>query len=146
MENSLKPLWPAKNDGAPPERIRVYEKLFKGTWVYNGIFELTDAWKQPDGMRSVFKFRLELSDNQDQVGLDDIIKTKVDLPVSRLIPSEVKHQVFVRDEGSCNQCGSKENLHYDHIFPYSKGGTSFTSDNIQLLCAKHNLEKSDRVE
>jgi 5-methylcytosine-specific restriction endonuclease McrA len=29
----------------------------------------------------------------------------------------------------------------DHIVPISKGDTSDTADNIQLLCARHNLVK-----
>ena len=43
-------------------------------------------------------------------------------------------------------CGAKDNLHYDHDFPYAKGGSSITSENIRILCARHNLEKSDRIE
>jgi len=30
--------------------------------------------------------------------------------------------------------------------PYSKGGTSLLADNIQLLCARHNIQKRDRIE
>jgi hypothetical protein len=33
----------------------------------------------------------------------------------------------------------------DHDLPWSKGGTSITEENVQLLCARHNLEKSDRI-
>ncbi|MQG08468.1 MAG: hypothetical protein FI684_05490 [SAR202 cluster bacterium] len=30
------------------------------------------------------------------------------------------------------------------MLPFSKGGTSKTVDNIQLLCARHNLQQSIR--
>lgn len=41
---------------------------------------------------------------------------------------------------------STDNLHFDHILPFSKGGgTSLKVENIQLLCAKHNLEKRDKI-
>jgi 5-methylcytosine-specific restriction endonuclease McrA len=43
-------------------------------------------------------------------------------------------------------CGSTTNLHFDHIIPYSKGGTSLMAENIQILCATHNLRKRDRIE
>lgn len=42
-------------------------------------------------------------------------------------------------------CGSKENLHYDHDLPYSKGGISLTAENVRILCMKHNLKKSDKI-
>jgi hypothetical protein len=42
----------------PPERVRVYEKIKKGIWSYNGIFHLVDSWQEKDQHRSVYKFRL----------------------------------------------------------------------------------------
>jgi hypothetical protein len=36
-------------------------------------------------------------------------------------------------------------LHFDHDLPYSKGGTSITEDNVQLMCARHNLEKGNKI-
>jgi hypothetical protein len=29
--------------------------------------------------------------------------------------------------------------------PFSKGGSSITEANVKLLCARHNLQKSDRI-
>jgi hypothetical protein len=29
--------------------------------------------------------------------------------------------------------------------PFSKGGSSLTAANVRLLCAKHNLEKFDKI-
>jgi len=37
------------------------------------------------------------------------------------------------------------NRHFDHDIPFSKGGSSLTAANVRLLCAKHNLEKSDKI-
>ena len=63
----------------------------------------------------------------------------------RLIPASVKFEVYQRDKGRCVECGETSDLHYDHILPYSKGGSSTTSENIQLLCARHNLSKSNKI-
>lgn len=63
----------------------------------------------------------------------------------RTIPNKVAHAVWLRDNGRCVICGSTENLHLDHIIPYSRGGSSTDPSNIQLLCGKHNLEKGDRI-
>ena len=64
---------------------------------------------------------------------------------SRLIPTSVKLEVWARDKGQCVLCGSKENLHFDHDLPYSKGGTSLTAANVRILCMKHNLQKSGKI-
>jgi 5-methylcytosine-specific restriction endonuclease McrA len=34
-----------------------------------------------------------------------------------------------------------DKLHFDHVIPISQGGPSTSADNIQLLCARHNLAK-----
>ena len=46
----------------------------------------------------------------------------------------------------CVECGSEDNLHFDHIIPFSKGGSSLVAENIQILCARHNLEKRDTIK
>jgi 5-methylcytosine-specific restriction endonuclease McrA len=63
----------------------------------------------------------------------------------RLIPTEVKLAVLKRDKMRCVQCGATNNLHFDHILPWSKGGSSTKVENIQLLCQRHNLEKSAKI-
>jgi hypothetical protein len=64
----------------------------------------------------------------------------------RRIPTLVKLEVWKRDRGRCTICGATDELHFDHIVPFLKGGASSTADNIQLLCARHNLAKHDRIE
>lgn len=61
---------------------------------------------------------------------------------SRYISVTTKKIVFARDAGICQCCGISENLEYDHISPYSCGGSSDAS-NIQLLCLKCNRSKSN---
>lgn len=63
---------------------------------------------------------------------------------SRRIPQDVMDDVWRRDEGKCVQCGTNENLEFDHIIPHSKGGAN-TYRNIQLLCANCNRLKSDSL-
>ena len=124
------------------ELVNVYEKIKTGIWVFNGVFRLVDAWAEPSEGREVFKFRLELEEQELEVAGE----RSQDLDHLRVIPSAVKLEVWKRDEGKCTKCGSEDNLHFDHIVPYSKGGSSLVSENIQLLCARHNLDKSDRIE
>jgi hypothetical protein len=123
---------------AKAKLVKVYEKISKGIWSYKGFFELIDANVVSDGKRNVFKFSLKPVEKKS-------FGRVVDLPHNRLIPTPVKVEVWRRDRGQCVQCGSKKNLHYDHDIPFSKGGSSLTAANVRLLCAKHNLEKSDKI-
>ena len=64
---------------------------------------------------------------------------------SRNISSKVKLEVWRRDYGKCVECGSKERLEYNHIIPFSKGGSN-TARNIQLLCEICNRKKYNKIE
>tara|TARA_B100001057_G_scaffold96890_1_gene93580 strand:+ start:328 stop:909 length:582 start_codon:yes stop_codon:yes gene_type:complete len=130
-----------KTNKRDPETVRVYEKIKDGIWSFNGVFKLVDAYEKQVNDRKVFKFILQLTDEKIK-GLKEVIELEED---ARVIPSEVKAKVWKRDKGQCVKCGSKEHLHFDHILPYSKGGTSRDERNIQLLCARHNLQKSDKI-
>ena len=61
------------------------------------------------------------------------------------IPSEVRREVWRRDQGKCVKCGSRENLEYDHIVPVIKGGSN-TARNIELLCESCNRAKSGSIQ
>jgi hypothetical protein len=121
-----------------PHKVKVYEKIKDGIWCYKGFFNLIDAQIVFNGVKRVFKFYLK--------PVEFISKHKeIELPHSRLIPTAVKLEVWARDKGQCVLCGSKENLHFDHDLPYSKGGTSLTAENVRILCMKHNLKKSNKI-
>jgi hypothetical protein len=131
-----------KRDKSNPEFVAVYEKIHPGIWAFNGNFLLVDAWQEKDGPRKVFKFKLELTDEGQSVSSASQLEPEHD----RIIPSAVKLVVWKRDKGCCVKCGATKNLHFDHDIPYSKGGSSADAKNIQLLCARHNLQKHDNIE
>lgn len=62
----------------------------------------------------------------------------------RRISQYVMDRVWRRDGGRCVACGSQENLEFDHIIPFSKGGSN-SYRNIQLLCERCNREKSNKL-
>jgi len=66
----------------------------------------------------------------------------------RDISEKLKVRILLRDGNKCKLCGvtvTGENIHFDHIKPWSKGGETVV-ENLQVLCAKHNLAKSDFYE
>lgn len=124
-------------------KVKVYEKISTGIWSLKGFFDLIDFKKIHDGKRYVYVFVLKLS--MEQMGASNQ-QTIIDIKHTRLIPSQIKKEVYKRDAGKCVLCGNGKNLHYDHDLPFAKGGSSLTAVNIRLLCATCNLKKSDKIE
>ena len=125
-----------------PEQVRVYEKIRQGIWSYNGLFYLVDSWRESDDYRQVFKFKLVIAAAES-----DLFSASTNSSEPRrMIPTSVKLEVWKRDGGKCVLCGAIDELHFDHIIPFSKGGSSLIAENIQLLCARHNLEKRDKIQ
>lgn len=123
-----------------PELIKVYEKIDVGVWSIKGFFQLVDVVQVNNGKRNVWKFYLKPVERE-------IYNRIVELPHTRVIPTHVKVEVWQRDRGKCQICNGNTNLsfHYDHNLAFARGGTSLTADNIQLLCAKCNIKKSDKI-
>lgn len=127
------------NKRPAPLQIQVYEKVKAGIWYDKGSFDLIHAYIEKAMNRNVFKFVLRPTVNNTKQNIQN------DYNHERMIPSHVKITVWKRDAGVCTTCGAKDGLHFDHIIPFSKGGRSDDAKNIQLLCARHNLMKSDHI-
>ena len=124
-----------------PQEVRVYEKIHQGIWSYNGIFQLIDGWREKRGGREVFCFKL-VAVIGDASAPQNVLRSQ---QRRRMIPTAVKIEVWKRDNGRCVVCGATDELHFDHDLPYSKGGTSLRAENVQLLCARHNLSKGGKI-
>ena len=126
-----------------PAIFRVYEKMRPGVWTDRGLYLLKGYDYTQEGRRKLFKFRLEQANFDSSVPHES---HSVGPEVSRQIPSWIKQLVYKRDGGKCVVCGASDQLHFDHDFPFSKGGTSILPENVRILCARHNLAKSARIE
>ena len=63
---------------------------------------------------------------------------------TRHIPRDVRQRVWQRCGGKCADCGANDYLEFDHVVPVARGGSN--SDlNVQLLCRRCNLKKSDFI-
>ncbi len=99
-------------------------------------------WVVYENRRKVYKFKLLAVEGEEDI----TIPVPEGIIYRRIIPTEIKLKVWQRDGGKCSKCGSDTDLHFDHIIPYSRGGSSTDANNIQLLCGRHNLEKRDKIE
>lgn len=106
-----------------------YEKRFGGwrnaleafvTWANEGVLPIADV---------------SLNENREH-------KTP------RNINWRLRALVLMRDGARCQLCGvtpqDGSRLHVDHIFPWSQGGETVI-ENLQILCEKCNIGKSDIV-
>lgn len=62
----------------------------------------------------------------------------------RAFPDGNKREAYERQKGICPVCKKQfpiEEMHADHVTPWSKGGKT-TADNCQMLCAEDNRLKS----
>lgn len=58
-------------------------------------------------------------------------------------PAFTRFNLFLRDEFTCQYCGTQEDLTFDHVIPRRLGGRT-TWENISAACAPCNLRKGGR--
>jgi hypothetical protein len=79
---------------------------------------------------------------------EPLTETKELRRITRTIPRPLQFRVLKRDNQICRECGTSvkdEDIHFDHIIPWSRGGPT-EEHNIRLLCGDCNRRKSDKFE
>ena len=79
---------------------------------------------------------------------EPLTETKELRNISRSIPRPVQFRVLKRENQICSECGKSvkdEDVEFDHIIPWSKGGSSH-ENNVRLLCRQCNRKRGDRFE
>lgn len=79
---------------------------------------------------------------------EPMTETKERRKHSRLIPRDVMLKVVRRDGQICQKCNepvSDNEVEFDHIIPYSKGGQTIT-ENLRLIHKDCNRRKSSSLE
>jgi hypothetical protein len=113
-------------------------------WWFEGKFYWEDEGYEADDVMALVRDRQRKKDRQLQRAKDLLVLDEVKGPHREPIPREIRRAVFTRDGGRCRVCGSSFDLQYDHILPVAHGGAT-TVENLQLLCADCNREKSDSI-
>ncbi len=57
-------------------------------------------------------------------------------------PAFTRFNLFLRDEFTCQYCGAKGEMTFDHVIPRSRGGKT-TWENVVAACGKCNLKKGN---
>ena len=108
-------------------------------------------WSWQDAIKAVFLDRVNIVSNYDrfvrsptfEMQLPSVVSLKTYIKPSRH-PAFTRFNVFLRDRFTCQYCGQRDDLTFDHVVPRSKGGMT-TWENVVAACSPCNLRKSDRL-
>ncbi len=156
---------PRHSDGAfhpTPEVKEVIERMFEIRFAGDDeLMELIKfmrshlSHKFPKGNNflEIFKYAMNyVKDREDLAQQKQSTRKTATGSNSRHIPATIKQQVWKRDRGRCvfvgannKRCNSDYLLQFDHYpVPFARGGKS-TTDNLRLLCAKHNRHTAEKT-
>ena len=91
-------------------------------------------WCWQDAVKSVFLNRVTIVSNY---------KRKIRSPSSEN-PIFTRFNVFLRDKFTCQYCGDKKDLTFDHLLPKSKGGLT-DWENVVTACSTCNVQKGGKL-
>lgn len=131
-------------NGISKYALNAYTRHFGG---WRGAMEAFIKWVDSDKHETG---NIPITETQEQHGSEAVPADfpKVLHTTNRNINLRLRFKVLLRDNFKCRICGASPakdpgvELHVDHIVPWSKGGETVI-DNLQTLCSKCNLGKSD---
>ena len=108
-------------------------------------------WPWQETIKAVFLGRVDVVSTYDkrihspsfEMPLPSVVSLKQYIAQDRP-PAFTRFNVFLRDRFSCQYCGQREDLTFDHVVPRSKGGIT-TWENVVAACSECNLKKADML-
>jgi 5-methylcytosine-specific restriction endonuclease McrA len=104
-------------------------------------------WSWQDAIKAVFLDRVNIVEQYDRAVRSPSLEMKLPSVVSLKTyvrpsthPAFTRFNVFLRDKFSCQYCGSRDDLTFDHLTPRSRGGHT-TWINVVAACSGCNLRK-----
>ena len=107
-------------------------------------------WSWQDAVKSAYLKRVDIIAEYEDVVHSPSIEVKI--PSVIVLKKYVKpassvaftrFNLFLRDEFTCQYCGSNGEMTFDHIIPRSRGGRT-TWQNVVAACSPCNLRKAAR--
>ena len=98
-------------------------------------------WCWQDAIKAVFLDRVNIVSQYDtlvrspsfEMRLPSVVSLKSYVKPSRF-PAFTRFNVFLRDRFTCQYCGDRDDLTFDHVIPRSKGGVT-SWENVVAACS-----------
>jgi 5-methylcytosine-specific restriction endonuclease McrA len=108
-------------------------------------------WSWQDAIKAVFLDRVNIVSEYPnavrspsfEMRLPSVVSLKTYIKPSRN-PAFTRFNVFLRDRFTCQYCGDRDDLTFDHVIPRSRGGST-SWENVVAACSVCNLRKSDKM-
>ncbi len=108
-------------------------------------------WPWQDAIKAAFLDRIAIVAEYDaEVHSPSIVMKLPSVVVLRdyikpaRFPAFTRFNLFLRDRFSCQYCGSKGEMTFDHVTPRSRGGRT-TWENVVAACGRCNLRKGNQT-
>lgn len=108
-------------------------------------------WSWQDAIKAIFLDRVNVISHYEravhspsfEMKLPSVVCLKTYVKPARN-PAFTRFNVFLRDRFSCQYCGTREELTFDHVIPRSRGGLT-TWENVCAACSPCNLTKGGQM-
>ena len=108
-------------------------------------------WCWQHAVKSVFLKRVTIVSNYKkkirspsfEMNLPSVIALKSFIKPSEN-PNFTRFNVFLRDKFTCQYCGDRKDLTFDHLLPKSKGGLT-DWENVVTACSTCNVQKGGKL-
>ncbi len=108
-------------------------------------------WTWQDAVKAAFLDRVDILAEYDHVVRSQRMEIRVPSVVvlreyvkPRKRVAFTRFNLFLRDEFSCQYCGAKQDLTFDHVLPRKLGGVT-SWENVVAACAPCNLKKGSKT-